>query len=92
MTQWPRGLAGYVSKGPPDTAPSLEEDRTANRLKLAARLLGVLVSQGRSVDREVRSLRDAEEAFARGDRAEAARRVDRLLAELDAPPPPSETA
>jgi hypothetical protein len=87
VTQWPRGLAEYVPSGPDDATPSLEEDRTANRLALAARLLALLRSQGRHVDRELAALRTAEAEFARGDRAEAARHVDRLFADLDERPP-----
>lgn len=96
MTQWPRGLAGYVSSGPVDETPSPEEDRTGNRLRLAARLLAVLRSQGRNVDRELRELTEAEAAYSRGNRTEATRRVDQLFADLDDPapggvPPPSAT-
>ena len=87
MTEWPRGLVEYVPSGPEDGTPSPEEDRTANRLRLAARLLSVLRSQGREVDREVRELAEAEDAFARGERARATRLVDRLFADLDERPP-----
>jgi hypothetical protein len=83
VTSWPRGLAAYVTSGPEDAVPSDEEDRTANRLALAGRLLGVLRSQGRDVDPEVDALRRARAAFARGDRDTAAREVDRLFAGLD---------
>jgi len=91
VTQWPRGLTGYVATGPEDAVPSAEEDRTTNRLLLAARLLGLLRSQGRDVERELGALRAAEGALARGDRVDAARRIDRLLAELDAPAGPTDT-
>jgi hypothetical protein len=83
VTEWPRGLSGYVSSGPEDGTPSPEEDRTGNRLRLAARLLAVLRSQGRDVDREVRELRHAERVYASGDRTAATRLVDRLFADLD---------
>ncbi|MGI0130157.1 MAG: hypothetical protein ACREEC_08430, partial [Thermoplasmata archaeon] len=86
VTQWPRGLAGYVSSGPEDATPSPEEDRTGNRLRLTARLLAVLRAHGRNVDREVKALTDADSAFARGDKPRATRLVDRLLAELDERP------
>jgi hypothetical protein len=86
VTQWPRGLAGYVPSGPDDEAPSAEEDRTGNRLRLAARLLAVLRSQGRNVDREVRELTAAEAAFARGEKDRATRLVDQLFADLDERP------
>ena len=84
MTQWPRGLVEYVSAGPRDAVPSLEEDRTANRLELAGRLLTLLASQGRDVTREGGWLREAEATFAAGDRPGAAARVDRLFAALEA--------
>ena len=92
VTQWPRGLVDYVAKGPEDDTPSVEEDRTANRLHLAARLLAILRSEGHDVAREITDLRAAERAFANGDRPEATRLVDRLLGDLDArraagPPP-----
>jgi hypothetical protein len=83
VTQWPRGLAGYVSAGPEDETPSPEEDRTGNRLRLAARLLAVLRSQGRNVDREVRELTAAESAYARGDKPLATRLVDQWFADLE---------
>jgi hypothetical protein len=83
VTQWPRGVVGYVPAGPPDEMPSAEEDRTANRVQLAGRLLAVLRSQGRPVDDLLPRLRAAEEAVAAGDRPRAAMLVDRLIAELD---------
>jgi len=84
VTQWPRGLVDYVAKGPEDAEPSVEEDRTANRLRLAGRLLSILASEGREVPAEIERLRTAEAAFAEGDRARAARLVDALFADLDA--------
>jgi hypothetical protein len=86
VTQWPRGLTGYVSSGPQDEEPSIEEDRTANRLQLAGKLLTVLRSQGRNVDREVRELTEAKAAFARGEKSRATRLVDQLFADLDERP------
>jgi hypothetical protein len=83
VTQWPRGVVGYVPSGPPDDVPSPDEDRTANRLKIAARLIGVVRSQGRPVDDLLADLRAAEATFASGDRAGGAALVDRLLARLD---------
>ncbi|MGI0071369.1 MAG: hypothetical protein ACRECT_04790 [Thermoplasmata archaeon] len=84
MTQWPRGLAGYVATGPEDATPSPEEDRTGNRLRLAARLLAVLRAKGEDVDREVRALTAAQAAYARGDAARATRLVEAWFADLDA--------
>jgi hypothetical protein len=84
VTQWPRGLVEYVPAGPEDAVPSPEEDRTANRLRLAGRLVSLLASQGLDVGRELGLLREAEATFATGDRAGAALRVDRLFAALEA--------
>lgn len=84
VTQWPRGLVDYVAKGPDDEDPSVEEDRTANRLRLASRLLAILRSEGRDVAPEILELREAERAFADGDRARATRLVDQVFADLDA--------
>jgi hypothetical protein len=92
VTQWPRGLAGYVSSGPEDETPSPDEDRTGNRLGLAARLLAVLRAEGRDVDREVRELTAAEAAYRRGETARATRLVDQLIADLDLRPPPAAVA
>jgi hypothetical protein len=82
VTQWPRGLVGYTPSGPDDATPDPEEDRTTNRLRLAARLIGVL--RPADVEPFVTELRTAEAALRAGRRAEADRRVDRLLTEIDA--------
>ncbi len=84
VTEWPRGLASYVPRGPKDATPSPEEDRTANRLQLAARLLGLLQARGEDVTHEIDALRDAESTFARGERSSAARQVDGILARIGA--------
>jgi len=86
VTQWPRGLVDYTPGGPPDTDPSSEEDRTANRIRLAARLIGVLRAEGRDVATELEELRRAESAFAAGRRGEATERIERLLGELGPTP------
>jgi len=83
VTEWPRGLLDYVPTGPSDDTPSDDEDRTANRIRLAGRLLGVLAARGLEVAREVAELHAAERTFAAGDRPRAARQVDELLAALD---------
>jgi len=62
--------------------PSPEEDRTGNRIRLAARLLSLLRSQGREVTRELADLTAAERAYAAGRSEEATRRVEQLLGEL----------
>jgi hypothetical protein len=84
VTQWPRGLVDYVPKDAPETAPSPEEDRTGNRLRIAARLIGLLRARGEDVDRELSALREAERAYAAHDRARATELVERLLGALDA--------
>ena len=91
MTQWPRGLAGYVPAGRDDATPSPEEDRTANRLRFVARLLSVLRAEGQDVDRQLRDLEVARAAYDGGDRGRAARLVDQLLADLDASHPATDT-
>jgi hypothetical protein len=83
VTQWPRGLSGYVPSGPEDDPPSPEEDRLTNRVRLAARLLSVLRGQGRDVDALVRQLADAESALKAGDRPRATVLLDGVLAGLD---------
>ncbi len=88
VTEWPRGLTEYVPVGPPDAAPSPEEDPLVNRLRLASRLLAVLRSQGLDVSREVAELRAADQLLTLGDRARAAGAIDGLLAGLDARRPP----
>jgi hypothetical protein len=95
VTQWPRGLVGYETRGEPDATPDPDEDRTGNRIRLAARLLGVLRARGRDVSAAVADLREAERAYQAGRRREATERVERLLGELDAlgpDPGPSPTA
>lgn len=86
VTEWPRGLTGYVPSGPADATPSEEEDRLTNRLALAARLIGLLRSQGHPVDRELEQLRAAERARTAGRRTEAARAVDQVLEALEGRP------
>jgi hypothetical protein len=71
-----------VPSGPPDATPSPDEDRLANRLELAARLLALLRSHGLDVDAEAARLRAARAAFASGDRAGATERTESLLADL----------
>jgi hypothetical protein len=83
VTDWPRGLAGYTTTGPPDATPEAEEDRTLNRLRLAARLLGLLRAEGVETAALAAELAAVERLRAGGSRAEAARRVELLLARID---------
>jgi len=84
VTQWPRGLVDYVPAGPDDAPPSPEEDRIANRLALAARLLATLRARGEAVEREIGWLSEARRHLAAGERAAAAQQVDALLGALGA--------
>ena len=83
VTQWPRGVVDYVPSGREESLPGPEEDAVRNRLLLANRLVSVLRSRGVDTDRFVRELTDVERSLRRGDRTDAAARIDRLLGELD---------
>lgn len=83
VTEWPRGLVEYVPSGEEDQGPSPDEDRTGNRLVLAARLLGILRARGENVDRELGVLRAAERAYVAKDRPRATELVERLLGALE---------
>jgi hypothetical protein len=83
VTEWPRGLVAYVPDGE-EEVPSTDQDRTGNRLRLAARLLGLLRARGEEVGPELDQLRNAERAYVAQDRARATELVDRLLGDLDA--------
>lgn len=81
--QWPRGLLEYVPSGPADSGPPPEEEeRTAQRIRLAGRLIDLLKARGESDPSWIRELHDAERAYRHGDRARAGRLVDALLGEL----------
>jgi hypothetical protein len=92
VTQWPRGLLEYTTKGALDAAPDPEEDRTGNRIRIAARLIGVLRSQGQDVQSDLEALQAAERAYRAGRRAEATERIERLLGRLAPTPPRSDSA
>ena len=83
MTEWPRGLVDYVPTGAPERAPSPEEDRDLNRLRLASRLLGFARARGHPVDAAIVRLREADRAFRQGDRDHGRRIVDGVLAEAE---------
>ena len=83
VSQWPRGLVEYVTRGPVDEgAPSEDEDRTAQRLHLASRLIVVLRARGVDVAPYVERLRRADRAYRDGDRSQASRLVDDLIGGL----------
>lgn len=83
VSQWPRGLVDYVPSGAPDAGvPPEEEERTAQRLRLAGRLIDLLRAQGEDDPSWMVRLQEAEHAYRAGDRARASRAVDALLGEL----------
>ncbi|NNN17035.1 MAG: hypothetical protein HKL79_01555 [Thermoplasmata archaeon] len=83
VSQWPRGLVEYVTRGPVDEGvPSEDEDRTGQRLHLASRLIAVLRARGVEVAPYVDRLRRADRAYRDGDRSEASRLVDDLIGDL----------
>ncbi len=83
LTQWPRGLVGYTpAAGAPDLRPDPSEDRTANRIDLAARLLAVRRNAGGAVDDLLGELHAVERAHRAGRRDEARHRLERLLGAL----------
>ncbi|MFZ0699853.1 MAG: hypothetical protein WAN74_06685 [Thermoplasmata archaeon] len=83
ISQWPRGLVEYVTRGPADEGvPSEEEDRTAQRLHLASRLIAVLRARGVDVAPYVDRLRNADRVHRAGDRDKASRLVDDLIGAL----------
>jgi hypothetical protein len=83
VQQWPRGLVGYVVSGPPDAGPPPEEEeRTAQRIRLAGRLIDLLRAHGEDDPTWLTRLREAERAYRAGDRARASRIVDELLGDL----------
>jgi len=84
VTEWPRGLVDYTPTGAPDAAPSPDEDRDLNRLRIASRLLSLARSRGLSVDRAVVRLRDADRALQKGDRRVGRQLVDGVIDEVEA--------
>jgi len=83
VSQWPRGLVEYVTRGPADEGvPPEDEERTAQRLHLAARLIAVLRARGVDVAPYVDRLRDADRIYRAGDRPDASRLVDDLIGDL----------
>lgn len=83
VTEWPRGLVDYTPTGPVGAPPSQDEDRDRNRLRLAARLLGLARAQGRPVDDLVSRLHEADRALRAGDRQTGRRMVDDVIAQLE---------
>lgn len=84
MTEWPRGLVDYLPTAGPEHAPSPDEDRDLNRLRLASRLLGFARARGHPVDGAITRLRQADQAFREGDREKGRQIVDAVLTEVEA--------
>jgi hypothetical protein len=73
----------YVPRDTEDGVPSGEDDRTGNRLAIAARLVGLLRTRGEDVDRELAELREAQRAYAARDRLRATELVEALLGRIE---------
>lgn len=83
LASWPRGFVAYVPARPePERSLAEEEDRTAQRLELAGRLIAVLAARGEPVDDLLRRLARLREGWRSRPRAEVDRAVDALLGEL----------
>ena len=83
VSQWPRGLVGYVPSGTADAGPpSEEEERTAQRIRLAGRLIDLLHARGEEDPSWLLRLREIERLYRAGERGRATREVDELLGEL----------
>ena len=81
--QWPRGLVAYVPAGPPDAGPPPEEEeRTAQRLRLATRLIDLLRAHGVSDPSWLGRLQEAERAYRAEERSRASQLIDALLGVL----------
>ena len=83
LTDRPRGLVSYVPTGPPESPTPDEEDRDLNRILLGQRLAVLAASRGDPVDPALDRLREASEAFRRGDRRAARAAADDAIARLE---------
>ena len=86
LSEFPRGLVGYVPIGDRGHATPLEEDPLSNRLLLVGRLRDVVAAEGRDVAEAGELLRQARAAFDAGDRLAARGLVDRAHALLERDP------
>lgn len=89
LSEFPRGLVGYVPVGGTGTPRPDEEDPLPNRLTLLGRLAMVEQRRGRDVDHTLARLKDAHAALRAGDRRTARRIADEVHGELERPPPTS---
>lgn len=76
LTEFPRGLIGYVPRGDPGVPRTDEEDPLANRIRLLARLADVAALGASELEAARGELRAAEAALRGGDRAAARRAAD----------------
>jgi hypothetical protein len=88
LSEFPRGLVGYVPKGDRGHPIPEDEEPVANRIRLVARLIEVRRSEARDVEEWVRALREAQAAYQSGDRARARRLCDAVLREVETELPP----
>ncbi|MCI4340502.1 MAG: hypothetical protein L3J73_04475 [Thermoplasmata archaeon] len=84
LSEFPRGLVSYVATGDRGHPTPDEEEPTANRIRLVARLIEVRRADGRSVEPWVQALTAARDAYAQGDRREARRICDAVLRVVEA--------
>ncbi len=87
LSEWPRGLVGYVPRGPVGLPPDREEEPVANRLLLVHRLLELRRSEGWPVEALVARLAEAEAAYRAGDRGRARAIGDEVHRQLEGPAP-----
>jgi hypothetical protein len=83
LSEFPRGLVGYVAKGDRGHPTRDDEEPLANRIRLVARLIEVRRSEGRDVEEWVRALGEAQRAYTEGDRPTARHRCDAVLREVE---------
>ncbi len=86
LSEFPRGLVGYVPVGDTGTPRPEEEDPLPNRLTLLGRLAMVEQSRGRDVRQALAQLKEAHAALSVGDRATARRIADEVHSDLERDP------
>ncbi|MCI4330320.1 MAG: hypothetical protein L3K19_00530 [Thermoplasmata archaeon] len=84
LTEFPRGLVGYVPRGARGSPPPREEEPLANRMLIVERLWEVRRSDGYDVQPLLPALHEAEAAYRAGDRGRARRLVDQVHTALEA--------
>ncbi|MCI4360449.1 MAG: hypothetical protein L3J91_01980 [Thermoplasmata archaeon] len=83
LSDFPRGLVGYIPTGDRGHPTTDEEEPMANRIRLVARLIEVRRSEGRDVEAWIAALRAAQSAYLDGDRARARRLCDAVLSQVE---------